>query len=563
MAARRRRTLRRLAVIPAVAVGATLLSGSWWNPLDWDDFVDSIIEGLGDGLVKLVNLAFNNSLTIVDADEWQAAFGQAAKWGGVFAIVAVAMCAIEIIAGMIASDHGRVVRGWIWAILAWPLTTASLLVFTRIVNTSDWLTASILNSISAPEVVAGSAVVTGATSAAGTALVAMLLGVGVFSTWWLALIFVGLALLPVIGLVIVLGAVTFGQIALAGFAPIALMLVGFRGTRAMSQKWVQMAVALLLTKPIAAGIITLGCAVGKAGGADGVIMGIIAVTIAVGSPALAFSFVGFAGAQIGGALTAHADKIKGITNSLTHAGANQGVAALRNRLGGDAKRAAELAHEGATAGEGGADSTTDRTNDGGVARRGRGGLESATRTAFSRPTTKDGAGPVPRGKRGGASEAKTGPGAAGDAGESPGVAAGTSPVGQTTESSADHIDPTALANIDAGETSAGLGTGGAVAGGDDSEASDGQGRPGTPPIPPGADRNSEPTQAAGGASSGNGAPSAIVTEHGAGSVGSGAPPSTPPRRATRPSGAPPAPTTSSRDDDKPGTSGPNPFGGRR
>ncbi len=175
MAARRRRTLRRLAVIPAVAVGATLLSGSWWNPLDWDDFVDSIIEGLGDGLVKLVNLAFNNSLTIVDADEWQAAFGQAAKWGGVFAIVAVAMCAIEIIAGMIASDHGRVVRGWIWAILAWPLTTASLLVFTRIVNTSDWLTASILNSISAPEVVAGSAVVTGATSAAGTALVAMLL----------------------------------------------------------------------------------------------------------------------------------------------------------------------------------------------------------------------------------------------------------------------------------------------------------------------------------------------------------------------------------------------------
>ncbi|PFG43788.1 hypothetical protein ATJ88_2498 [Isoptericola jiangsuensis] len=334
-------------LVPAVVVAATLASGSWWNPLDWEGFVDGIVEGMGEALVWLLNLAFNNPLTVISASEWQAAFGQAAKWGGVFAVVAVAVCAVEIIAGMISSDHSRILRGWVWAILAWPLTAASLLLYSRLVNASDWLTTSILNSITAPEVVAGSAVVTGATSAATTAMVSMLLGVSAVSTWWLALIFVGLAMLPVIGLVIVLGAVTFGQIALAGFAPVALMLIGFRGTRPMSSKWLQMAVALLLTKPIAAGTVALGCALGSRGGADGLILGIIAITVAVASPALAFSFVGFAGAQLGGAITAHADKIKGLSNSLTHAGANQGIAALRERLGGSAKDAAAIAGAGA------------------------------------------------------------------------------------------------------------------------------------------------------------------------------------------------------------------------
>jgi hypothetical protein len=362
---RRRWPLRRparrrhpLVLVPAVVAVATVVSGSWWNPLDWEGFVDGIVEGMGEALVWLLNLAFNNPLTVISASEWQAAFGQAAKWGGVFAVVAVAMCAVEIVAGMISTDHSRILRGWVWAVLAWPLTAASLLVYSRLVNASDWLTTSILNSITAPEVVAGSAVVTGATSAATTAMVSMLLGVSALSTWWLALIFVGLAMLPVIGLVIVLGAVTFGQIALAGFAPVALMLIGFRGTRPMSSKWLQMAVALLLTKPIAAGIVALGCALGSQGGADGLILGIIAITVAVASPALAFSFVGFAGAQLGGAVTAHADKIKGLSNSLTHAGANQGISALRERLGGSARDAAAIADAGAGTGFSSFGSTT-------------------------------------------------------------------------------------------------------------------------------------------------------------------------------------------------------------
>lgn len=602
-ARRRRRRLRRLAVIPVIAVVATLLSGSWWNPLDWGDFVDGIIEGLGDALVWCLNHTFNNSLTIVDANEWQAAFSQAAKWGGVFAIVAVAVCAIEIVAGMIASDHGRVVRGWIWAILAWPLTAASLLIFTRLVNLSDWLTTSILNSIDAPTAVEGSVVVTGAGSAAGTALVAMLLGVGVFSTWWLALIFVVLAFLPVLGLLIVLGAVTFGQIALAGFAPIALMLVGFRGTRAMSQKWVQMAVALLLTKPIAAGIITLGCAVGQEGGADGLIMGIIAVTVAVGSPALAFSFVGFAGAQLGGALTAHADKVKCMTNSLTHAGANQGVAALRGRLSGDVQRAAAMAAEGAAAGRGLDASALDSAG-GGESRRRLGGLAAATRAAFARSTSTADGGGGPGSRRGGSTSgsevsavgAAGGPAAAGSSGGSgqadqemggAGHGAGADGASAYGRGSDTDLGGNSVGASEAEEQSPGSIT---------TKAS-GSDRMGATPAAPGSSSDGAPgldqvAPTVGGPASGSGSPQSARGNAGAGVPGEGSTPapnasatgrssaatpsSSAPTGASTPTPAPqqnattsaPTPRTPSsntppRDDDQPGTSGPNPFGGRR
>ena len=48
------RRVYRLAAIPGVAAVATLTSGSWWNPLDWGDFVDGIVEGMGEALVWLV-----------------------------------------------------------------------------------------------------------------------------------------------------------------------------------------------------------------------------------------------------------------------------------------------------------------------------------------------------------------------------------------------------------------------------------------------------------------------------------------------------------------------------
>jgi|GEM_PF-4675873 len=41
---RTRPVLRRpWVVVPAVTVGATLLSGAWWDPSSWVEFVTSII----------------------------------------------------------------------------------------------------------------------------------------------------------------------------------------------------------------------------------------------------------------------------------------------------------------------------------------------------------------------------------------------------------------------------------------------------------------------------------------------------------------------------------------
>ena len=350
----RRGTLRPWVAIPVVLGIATLTSGAWWDPASWVEFVTGIInDELGKALLKMLDLAFNNPLTVISASEWNVAFAQAAKWGGVFAVVAVAMCAIEIVAGIIAQDGGRVIRGWVWAVAAWPLTAASLLVFSKLVNVSDWLSSTILGSISLEQAgtAADAALVSAGATAGATALTSMLLGVSAVGFWPLAILCLVLILLPVLALVIVMGAVTFGQVALAAFGPVALMLVGFKGTRAMAQKWLTMSAALLLTKPIAAGIVALGCALGTSGGLDGMIMGIIAIIMAIGSPAMAFSFVGFAGAQIGGAMTAHADRVKNLTGGATQAATHKGLDMLAGRAKA-ASEASKLAHE-AGQGDGG------------------------------------------------------------------------------------------------------------------------------------------------------------------------------------------------------------------
>ena len=289
-----------------------------------------VIETMGDVTAGMLRFAFNNPVVQISDAEWGAALGQAARWGGVFAIVAIGLCAVEIVAGMISRDKSRVLRGWVFAAAAWPLTVASLLVFTRLVRVSDWLTNRIITT----------AIGDGTDTAQGAAdAMAGMFGSGL--VWaqtngfhWLILLLICVVLLiAVILLTLVMGAIAFGQVALAGFAPVALMLVGFKGTRAMSGKWVEMAVTLILAKPLAAGLISLAIAM-TASDFSGLIMGLVALVVALFSPAIAFKMIDFTGAQLSGAMTVHSDSAKGSGRMLGQGLANQAVSTGIGKLTG-------------------------------------------------------------------------------------------------------------------------------------------------------------------------------------------------------------------------------------
>jgi hypothetical protein len=297
---------------------AVVLSGSWWNPASWlEDAVNAIVSKLADGIIWLLDVALNNSFTLLSEGEWTAVFGQAGRWGAIFAVVAVCLCAVEIISGMIARDSARVVRGWLYAVAAWPLTVASLLIFQQLVNVSNALSTTILRTSTSTAGTA-QALVGGATIAA---LGAMLTAIAISGSisWPVILGGLGICLFGVLLLALVFAAVAFAQMCVAGFAPVALMLVGFRGTRPMSAKWAQFAATLLLAKPIAAGIISLCIAVAAAPSDNtgdqmaSFLTGFVGIGVAIFSPALAYSFLGFTGAQLGGAFTAFHDKAKSAT----------------------------------------------------------------------------------------------------------------------------------------------------------------------------------------------------------------------------------------------------------
>lgn len=286
----------------------------------------------GEAFAWLVRFAFTNNLSRIGDGEWGAALTISSRWAGIFLIVSVGICALEIIAGMISHDSWRIFKGFICAIFSWPLTAASLVIFIQLTNISFSLATRIINSVALSDGMAQGSELGDALGKAtmyigdplGTALiegkggpVGMIAGalipytqVGSITTWvGPLLVGVVIAIVGVIaafGLTCIMAGVTFAQLALAAFAPAALMLIGFKPTRAVSKKWIQAAFAVWLVKPIMAGIIALGSRLlTEADGPFNGIFALVAVMVCCCSPMIAMKFVSFTGAELSGAMAAH------------------------------------------------------------------------------------------------------------------------------------------------------------------------------------------------------------------------------------------------------------------
>ncbi len=322
---RGRRRVRRVsfgAVVLAVVVACT---GAWWDPA-----IDAVFNGIGQWISKavldavseaavlLMGLAFNNPLTEISDAQWDVATRQAARWGAVFAVVAVAACAVEVIAAVIVRDTTRVLRAGVIAALAWPMTVAAILVLAEVVKITDGLSGQMFANV-AGEGAAGAAAASTAMGAALGGLTAITFSAG----WVLVVIGAMVCLIGLVMIAMVMAARAFGLVVAAGFAPTALMLVGFKGTRSMAGKWVEIVVALLLTKPLAAGIVVLCLELTGAGTLESFIMGTVGLWVAVFSPALAMSLVSFAGGHLTAALTAHSSALKGLGAQASQAGATR------------------------------------------------------------------------------------------------------------------------------------------------------------------------------------------------------------------------------------------------
>jgi hypothetical protein len=95
----------------------------------------------------------------------------------------------------------------------------------------------------------------------------------------------------------------FGLLALAAMAPIGLMMIGQPKLTAWAQRWMSLTTGLLLSKPLAAGVVLLAVQLTKSSNTIGVLLVAAGAVVAASfSPLWATKLVSFAGAEVGTAL---------------------------------------------------------------------------------------------------------------------------------------------------------------------------------------------------------------------------------------------------------------------
>jgi hypothetical protein len=128
-------------------------------------------------------------------------------------------------------------------------------------------------------------------------------GTSEIGAYALALFTVCLMMVASLFLFIAMSIREFGLLALAAMAPIGLMMIGQPKLTAWAQRWMSLTTGLLLSKPLAAGVVLLAVQLTKSSNTLGVLLVAAGAVVAASfSPLWATKLVSFAGAEVGTAL---------------------------------------------------------------------------------------------------------------------------------------------------------------------------------------------------------------------------------------------------------------------
>ncbi|MDR1188079.1 MAG: hypothetical protein LBK95_11600, partial [Bifidobacteriaceae bacterium] len=256
-----------------------------------------------------IEAAFSADLSTVSVAEWGVATSLNGKLAYVMTVVAVALAAVEITAGALRQNMAQVGRAVVLVVLAWPVTLMVTWVTVHAVAATDQLTGAMVNGAGLKirdglimPMISGFGLTEDPDTQAIVATGTFGLGGGVTLA----------AVLWLIGtvLTVIMAFRAFGIVVLVAALPLAFMVQsGGQAVREMRVRWIQMAVALALTKPLAALVVLvasgmLGVSSGGDGFADSIAtycVGVVGLVIACAAPKLCGQFVAFAGGVVAAA----------------------------------------------------------------------------------------------------------------------------------------------------------------------------------------------------------------------------------------------------------------------
>ena len=283
------------AVGLAVGVAATV---SACNPVD--AAINMMRSSIADALELPFQQMFDNQFLSLGADQWAVGFEQAALWGGLFSLVVVAVAAVEVGLALIARNPRKIVVAGVWGVMAWSVTSASLWIFATLAGFSR----------QGAGVIVSSPVGVGISTGEAARLYAEIVTEAFVPPVAVPLIFLVIVMLALYLAAFAVSLVGFSigivQIIVAAFAPIPLMLWGFKPTSGMGKKWWQAVMATLLSGPIISGFFVLGLRllliVGGEHTLATMMMGIVILMISIFAPFLAWKLAGFCGMQLAAAM---------------------------------------------------------------------------------------------------------------------------------------------------------------------------------------------------------------------------------------------------------------------
>ena len=271
-------------------------------------FFAGILESIASWLWSFISGAFG--VSNVDDSQWNAVQGLRSWWVIVMMTPLVVIMILQLISGLISQQPRRIGRALIGGFIAVPLVGGAVYLMQGLTHVSDSASTAVLNTMgSDPYVVfmrlfgfhrgpAGSGqawipapmIAQAATEnpVSGSILITVL---ATLIIWVLAFILMCSMIFR-----------SFALIVLAAVAPVALMLIPWEKTKSWAARWCEIAVALLLAKPLAATILAVAVKLyANATSFAGMAAGAVGMTLACAAPLIALKLVGFAGGELAAA----------------------------------------------------------------------------------------------------------------------------------------------------------------------------------------------------------------------------------------------------------------------
>ncbi|WP_457967668.1 type IV secretion system protein [Arthrobacter sp. D1-29] len=215
---------------------------------------------------------------------------------------------LQLLSGLISQQPRRIVRALVGGAAAIPMVASAVYLVRQLTRVSDSASTALLDSMGTdPYVVfmrlfgferapAGSDrewnVISFAPGTAGGAAGGVIVtAMAVIVVWILAFILMCSMIFR-----------SFALIVLAAVAPVALMLMPWEKTKTWARRWCEIAVALLLAKPLAATVLAVAIKLfANSTSFAGLAAGTVGMVLACGAPLMALRLVSFAGGELAAA----------------------------------------------------------------------------------------------------------------------------------------------------------------------------------------------------------------------------------------------------------------------